>query len=61
MAQFNITVNQDEILQLLLAEREEAFRKLLQKTLKDILKVIYTPIWTCPQFACYKKNNISKI
>ena len=32
-------MNQDEILQLLLADREEAFRKLLQRTLNDILKV----------------------
>ena len=39
MAQLNITLNQDEILQLLLVDREEAFRKLLQRTLKDILKV----------------------
>ena len=39
MAQLNITLNQDEILQLLLADREEAFRKLLQRTLNDILKV----------------------
>ena len=30
MAQLNITLNQDEILQLLLADREEAFRKLFQ-------------------------------
>lgn len=39
MAQLNITLNQDEILQLLLADREEAFRKLPQRTLNDILKV----------------------
>ena len=39
MARLNITLNQDEILQLLLADREEAFRKLLQRTLNDILKV----------------------
>lgn len=39
MAQLNITLNQDEILQLLLVDREEAFRKLLQRTLNDILKV----------------------
>ena len=39
MAQLNITLNQDEILQLLLADCEEAFRKLLQRTLNDILKV----------------------
>jgi len=32
-------LNQDEILQLLLVDREEAFRKLLQRTLNDILKV----------------------
>ena len=32
-------MNQDEILQLLLVDREEAFRKLLQRTLNDILKV----------------------
>ncbi len=39
MARLNITLNQDEILQLLLANREEAFRKLLQRTPNDILKV----------------------
>ena len=39
MAQLNIILNQDEILQLLLADCEEAFRKLLQRTLNDILKV----------------------
>ena len=39
MPQLNITLNQDEILQLLLVDREEAFRKLLQRTLNDILKV----------------------
>ena len=39
MAQLNITLNQDELLQLLLVDREEAFRKLLQRTLNDILKV----------------------
>ena len=39
MAQLNITLNQDEILQLLLVDREEAFRKLLQRALNDILKV----------------------
>ena len=39
MAQLNITLNQDEILQLLLVDREEAFRKLLQRNLNDILKV----------------------
>ena len=39
MAQLNIILNQDEILQLLLADCEEALRKLLQRTLNDILKV----------------------
>ena len=39
MAQLNITLNQDELLQLLLVDREEAFRKPLQRTLNDILKV----------------------
>ena len=39
MAQLNITLNQDEILQLLLLDHEEAFRKLLQRMLNDILKV----------------------
>lgn len=31
MSQLNITLNQDEILRLLLVDREEAFRKLLPK------------------------------
>ena len=39
MAQLNIILNPNEILQLLLADREVAFRKLLQRTLNDILKV----------------------
>ena len=38
MAQLNITLNQDEILQLLCNDREEAFRKLLQDSLNSILK-----------------------
>ena len=38
MAQLNITLNQDEILQLLCNDREEAFKKLLQSSLDSILK-----------------------
>lgn len=38
MAQLNITLNQDEMLQLLSDNREEAFRKLLENTLNSILK-----------------------
>ena len=38
MAQLNITLNQDEILQLLSADREDAFRTLLQESLNSILK-----------------------
>ena len=38
MAQLNITLNQDEILQLLSNDRESAFKKLLQDSLNSILK-----------------------
>ena len=39
MAQLNITLNQDEILQLLSVDREDAFRVLLQDSLNSILKI----------------------
>ena len=39
MAQLNITLNQDEILQLLEKDRDAAFAKLLQDSLNSILKV----------------------
>lgn len=39
MAQLNITLNQEEILQLLSNDRDEAFKKLLQETLNSVLKV----------------------
>ncbi len=38
MAQLNITLNQDEILQLLSADREDAFRTLLQDSLNSVLR-----------------------
>lgn len=38
MAQLNITLNQDEILQLLTNNREDAFKKLLQDSLNSILQ-----------------------
>lgn len=38
MAQLNITLNQDEILQLLSDNREDAFKKLLQDSLNSILQ-----------------------
>lgn len=38
MAQLNITLNQEEILQLLCNDRDEAFRLLLQQSLNNILK-----------------------
>lgn len=38
MAQLNITLNQDEILQLLSGDRDEAFKKLLTESLNSILK-----------------------
>ncbi len=38
MAQLNITLNQDEILQLLNGDREGAFKMLLQESLNSILK-----------------------
>lgn len=38
MAQLNITLNQEEILQLLTDNREESFRKILQDSLNSILK-----------------------
>ncbi len=38
MAQLNITLNQEEILQLLSNNREDAFRVLLQNTLNSILR-----------------------
>lgn len=38
MAQLNITLNQDEILQLLSNDRNEAFRELLQTALNSVLK-----------------------
>lgn len=39
MAQLNITLNQDEILQLLSDNRDDAFRKLLQESLNSLLQV----------------------
>jgi len=36
MAQLNITLNQDEILQLLSADRVDAFRTLLQESLNSV-------------------------
>lgn len=39
MARLNITLNQDEILQLLSVDREDAFRILLQDSLNSILKI----------------------
>lgn len=39
MAQLNITLNQDEILQLLANDRDAAFAKLLQDSLNSILKI----------------------
>ena len=38
MAQLNITLNQEEILQLLCNDRDEAFRQLLQNSLNSVLK-----------------------
>jgi transposase-like protein len=38
MAQLNITLNQDEILQLLSNDRDSAFKKLLQDTLDSVLR-----------------------
>ena len=38
MAQLNITLNQEEILQLLCNDRDEAFRQLLESSLNSILK-----------------------
>ena len=38
MAQLNITLNQEEILQLLSGDRDEAFKKLLTESLNSILK-----------------------
>lgn len=38
MAQLNITLNQEEILQLLCDNREDAFKKLLQESLNNILQ-----------------------
>ena len=38
MAQLNITLNQDEILQLLSESREDAFKKLFQDSLNSILQ-----------------------
>ena len=39
MAQLNITLNQDEILQLMQCDREGAFLKLLQESLNSVMKV----------------------
>ena len=39
MAQFDITLNQEEILQLLLEDRGDAFKKILQLGLNKILQV----------------------
>ena len=38
MAQLNITLNQEEILQLLSNDRNEVFRKLLESSLNSVLK-----------------------
>ena len=38
MAQLNITLNQDEILQLMKGDREGAFATLLQNSLNAVLK-----------------------
>lgn len=39
MAQLNITLNQEEILQLLLEDRGDAFKSILQTSLNKILQV----------------------
>ena len=39
MAQLNITLNQEEILQLLSTDHDEAFRILIQNCLNSVLKV----------------------
>ena len=39
MAQLNITLNQEEILQLLLEDRGEAFKNILQSSLNKILQI----------------------
>ncbi len=38
MAQLNITLNQEEILQLLSSDRDGAFRSFLQSSLNSVLK-----------------------
>ena len=38
MAQLNITLNQEEILQLLFQDHDDAFRTLLQNSLNAVLK-----------------------
>ena len=38
MAQINLTLNQDEILKLMLNDREGAFKKLLQEALNAVMK-----------------------
>ena len=43
MAQLNITLNQDEILQLLSNDREAAFARLLQDCFNSILKADLRP------------------
>ena len=39
MAQLNITLNQEEMLQLLLEDRGEAFKSILQSSLNKILQI----------------------
>ena len=49
MAQLNITLNQEEIQQLLTNDRNEAFKKLLQESLNGSLTLFNEPLsYTLP-------------
>ena len=61
MAQLNITLNQDEILQLLNGDREGAFKMLLQESLNSILKAESKEQLKCDTlFGCLSNFNRAK-
>ena len=55
MAQINITLNQNEILQLMSNDREGAFKRLLQESLNSFMKAESTEQLKAEPLKCYTK------
>ena len=60
MAQLNITLNQEEILQLLSKDHDQAFRELLRKSLNSILMAESTAQLNARTAATVLENAISR-